>query len=624
MLAVHVALMATVPMVCPAQQFVPAYDQPDGAMLSDKARLMEAQLAATNLHHGQVLTACVAAETDTEADKVVAHRDWENVAIWTGIYAAACAAKVHVGEREGWAPDKGWQPGDKIAAYERLWEVLRAIHLLAACTPDGKPVFGRAVLWDDEPEYVASGLPDPSKQEAVKWSNPGPEAPGGVVKWLADPSVDQYGGVFFGLAVTFDVAWKYLDEAVPDDLPDDLKQRLQAVRTDLTDDVQRVATDLVAHRGLIFGHNGKQTTHSGTCRECQAIPGELRKLVPELDWLANPLHVLQVMSWMLTAHRICDGESGLHTGPFYGFYDDIWTAAGEYMGTDGQEDEFQRLPRMRRRLDALMFMFPDCLDSDQHGKIKARVGAYLGEYWGAARTAANLGFDALFRPEGGRYPPTNFNNGNMSFLAAYGLGRFVTHPTDADDGNELRRRKRTVFRKLTVKGLWNHELYRDGHAPSAHENPFWDYVVCQAVAGLYPPESDPTPGEAALTALKQFPQPPLRDVMIRNRRKENGQWVETFEAEPGSVDRLQKQKGVKAPHCGVHPVPVDARLEMGLEPDTLYGCRPPWAFLWTVNPYLLNSIGSENDHDARLMFSGVDYLAAYWLGRAFPVGGTTD
>jgi hypothetical protein len=24
------------------------------------------------------------------------------------------------------------------------------------------------------------------------------------------------------------------------------------------------------------------------------------------------------------------------------------------------------------------------------------------------------------------------------------------------------------------------------------------------------------------------------------------------------------------------------------------------------------------------MFSGVDYLAAYWLGRAFPVGGTTD
>ncbi len=149
---------------------------------------------------------------------------------------------------------------------------------------------------------------------------------------------------------------------------------------------------------------------------------------------------------------------------------------------------------------------------------------------------------------------TNHSDNNLAFLAYYNLLRYETDPG--------------------LLSYYYRSLRRSWRAVQNEGNPFFAFVY-QALVSSAP--RDPR----ALETLRHFPLE-KRSLYVKNSERE-GICVSWLRDRHG---RLQS--------CT--PLPIEE--------------RPPSTFEWKENPYRLDGGG-----DGKKLYTGTDYLLAYWLGR---------
>jgi hypothetical protein len=148
----------------------------------------------------------------------------------------------------------------------------------------------------------------------------------------------------------------------------------------------------------------------------------------------------------------------------------------------------------------------------------------------------------------------NHSDNNLAFLAYYPLLRYETDPI--------------------LLSFYHRSLRRTWRAVEREGNPFFSFVY-HALTPSVPRD------ERALQTLRHFP------LEKRNL------WVQNSMHPEMCISWLRARNG-RLQACG--PVPIEA--------------RPPSTFEWKENPYRLDGGG-----DGTKLYTGTDYLLAYWLGR---------
>jgi hypothetical protein len=150
----------------------------------------------------------------------------------------------------------------------------------------------------------------------------------------------------------------------------------------------------------------------------------------------------------------------------------------------------------------------------------------------------------------------NHSDNNLAFLAYYNLIRYETDPG--------------------LKALYLRSLDRAWSVVRRDRNPFFTYLYF----GLRPAAEKEPALEEAMESLIRFPADP--------------KGYQAPSPEGLCVSRMVDRFG-RGQACG--PLPINE--------------RPPTPIQWNENPARLGPTGMRSE-----AFSGVDYLLAYWLGRA--------
>jgi hypothetical protein len=149
---------------------------------------------------------------------------------------------------------------------------------------------------------------------------------------------------------------------------------------------------------------------------------------------------------------------------------------------------------------------------------------------------------------------TNHSDNNLAFLAYYPLLRYETDPS--------------------LLSFYHRSLRRTWQAVEREGNPFFSFVY-RALTSSAPRD------EQALQTLSRFPLE-KRNVFVRNSVRKDL-----------CISWLRDRHG-RLQACD--PLPIEK--------------RSPSTFEWKENPYRLDGGG-----DGKKLYTGTDYLLAYWLGR---------
>lgn len=220
--------------------------------------------------------------------------------------------------------------------------------------------------------------------------------------------------------------------------------------------------------------------------------------------------------------------------------------------------------------------------------------AYLDEQLIGARRLHELARDDMFGVYAFEY--TNFSGVNMAFISAWLACRVI-------DDAEVR----SVLEAAVATSVY--AIPGEIRQPAEQKNPFYDFAYAACVSG----QSVSTPPAAAidqdavdrgLETLTDFPDAPYWDVGIINcpdaTCDSSNKWLPDDQKVCTAVDGTQLDLygclGWNDDLIAVQPIPM--------------AIRGPSNYHWRSNPYAPNRGGGGGQ-----LLPGVDFRAAYWMGR---------